>query len=119
VNIIADESVDRFIVERLRHLGYEVEYIAEISPGISDELVLRKANQVPGLLLTGDKDFGEMVFKEGASASAGIILIRLSGLETSVKIQTVVKVFEDHGDELMNYFTVISPHGVRLRRKTQ
>lgn len=58
MNCLADESVDRQIVERLRQDGHQVWYVAEMEPGISDEHVLDLANRRKCLLLTADKDFG-------------------------------------------------------------
>lgn len=55
----ADESVDR-----LREDGHQVWYAAEMEPGLSDEAVLALANREAALLLTADKDFGELVFRE-------------------------------------------------------
>jgi hypothetical protein len=45
MTILADESVDKQIVERLRQEGYDVLYIAEMEPSISDETVLQRANE--------------------------------------------------------------------------
>jgi Domain of unknown function (DUF5615) len=45
VNLLADESVDRQIVERLRQDGHDVLYVAEMEPGIADALVLERANK--------------------------------------------------------------------------
>ena len=42
MNFVADEGIDRQIVERLRQEDYEVLYIAEMEPGISDEQVLNE-----------------------------------------------------------------------------
>ena len=64
MNLLADESVDRPIVERLRDDGHEVVYVAELSPSIGDDEVLQKANDSRALLLTTDKDFGELVFRQ-------------------------------------------------------
>ena len=50
MNLLADESVDRQIVERLRDDGYLVRYVAEMEPGISDDTVLDLANQENALL---------------------------------------------------------------------
>lgn len=55
MNFLADESVDRQIVERLRQDGHLVWYVAEMEPGISDDIVLASANQEAALLLTADK----------------------------------------------------------------
>ena len=65
MNLPADESVDRQIVDLLRTDGHAVRYIAEIEPGISDDIVLDMAYQETDLLLTADKDFGELVFRQG------------------------------------------------------
>jgi predicted nuclease of predicted toxin-antitoxin system len=64
LKIVADESVDRQIVERLRLDGYEVVYIAELDPGIDDETVLDHSRRAKAILLTADKDFGELVFRQ-------------------------------------------------------
>jgi len=47
MNIVADESVDRAIVERLRSDGHDVQYIAELHPGIADNFVLDQAKHEP------------------------------------------------------------------------
>ncbi len=60
MNFVADEGLDRQIVERLRQDGHTVSYVAEMDAGISDEAVLQLANDQNALLLTSDKDFGEL-----------------------------------------------------------
>jgi predicted nuclease of predicted toxin-antitoxin system len=63
MNLLADESIDRPIVVRLRQEGHIVRYIAELEPGISDDKVLEIANNEAAPLLTADKDFGELVYR--------------------------------------------------------
>ena len=63
MNILADEGVDFPVVQRLRSDGHEVLYVAEMDPGVSDEKVLAAANDKGALLLTADKDFGELVYR--------------------------------------------------------
>jgi hypothetical protein len=63
VKIFADESVDKQIVSRLRAQGHDVVYVAELDPGIDDETVLRSSHDSNALLVTADKDFGELVFR--------------------------------------------------------
>lgn len=50
-------------MERLRHDGHDVLYVAKLSPSITDEEVLQQANDRGALLVTADKDFGELVFR--------------------------------------------------------
>ena len=64
MKLVADESVDAQIVEGLRTSGHEVIYFAELAPGTEDRDVLAVANGSQALLLTADKDFGELVFRQ-------------------------------------------------------
>lgn len=64
MNLLADEGVDKQIVEQLRRDSHDVLYVAEMEPGITDEIVLKRANEHNALLITEDKDFGELVFRQ-------------------------------------------------------
>ncbi len=115
MNLLADESVDGPIVEHLRQQGHHVEYVAEMEPGIPDEVVLGLANREGSLLLTADKDFGELIFRQ-RRLMPGIVLIRLAGLSPESKAEVVTSVIKQHGQELTRAFTVITPKSVRIRQ---
>ena len=115
---MADESVDRQIVERLRMDGHDVSYIAEMEPGICDEIVLQKANQQEAMLLTVDKDFGELTYRQKL-IHRGVVLIRLAGLSNQTKAELVAQALRDRGAEFVNAFTVISPGMIRVRITSQ
>ena len=85
-----------------------------MEPGISDDAVLSLANREKALLTT-DKDFGEMVFRQHCHAS-GIVLIRLAGLSQTSKAELVVSVIKKHKTELSEAFTVIILKTIRIRR---
>src|SRR5262245_59373161 len=104
MSFFVDESVDHPIVERLRDDGYDVLAVAEMAPSITDETVLAQANQCEDLLLTADKDFGELVFRQHP-VTAGFVLIRLVGLSAGAKAGIVSTVILDHGAELLHAFT--------------
>jgi predicted nuclease of predicted toxin-antitoxin system len=116
VNLFADESVDGPVVARLRRDSHDIVYVAELSPSITDDEVLREANARGAVLLTADKDFGELVFRQGA-IHAGVILLRLAGLENVTKGEIVAEACRLRGPELMGSFTAISPGQVRIRRR--
>lgn len=116
MKFLADEGVDKQIVDRLRQDGHTVRYVAEMEPGISDDEVLTIANQENAILLTADKDFGELIFRQGR-ISVGVILLRLAGLSQESKGDAVVSVIKDHADELQQAFAVITPGMVRIRHK--
>jgi predicted nuclease of predicted toxin-antitoxin system len=116
VNLFADESVDKPIVERLRQDTHDVVYVAELAPSITDDEVLREANGRNAVLVTADKDFGELVFRQGAIHS-GVVLLRLAGLANQTKGEIVAEVCRLRETDLIGSFTVISPGQVRIRRR--
>lgn len=116
MKFLADENVDKPIVERLRKDGHIVLYVLEMKPSISDDEVIQRANQEAALLLTADKDFGELVFRQGRIV-CGVVLIRLAGLSPQRKAKVIAAAVQEHADELARNFAVITPGAVRIRRR--
>lgn len=115
MKLIADESVDGNIVMALRASGHEVIYIAECQPGISDHDVLAYSTSHHAVLLTSDKDFGELVFRQKL-VHHGVILLRLAGQTSLTKEALVVTFINTHGQEIGHGFAVVSPDSARIRR---
>src|SRR6185295_1271582 len=103
MKFVADENVDLPIITRLRNDGHEVHAVIEGFAGISDDEVLKQANKQGVVLLTGDKDFGELVYRDHRY-NCGIVLIRLAGLSNNEKAEIVANVVKDHAAELENAF---------------
>lgn len=118
VNFLADESVDRPIVERLRRHGHHVLFVAEMEPGLPDEAVLKRARDESAVLVTADKDFGELVFRQKLLAH-GVMLLRLVGLTSEAKAELVAFQVERRAAEMAEAFTVISPGRIRVRKTRQ
>jgi predicted nuclease of predicted toxin-antitoxin system len=102
------------IAERLRSDGHDVKRITELARGSKDEAVLSLAVQEHALLLTGDKDFGELVFRQ-RRATSGVVIIRLEGFSNSEKAEIVSQAIQQNEAELSRAFTVISRGGIRIR----
>ncbi len=115
MKIVADESVDKQIVERLRVDGHEILFVVELDPGKDDETVLDHSRKANAVLLTADKDFGELVFRQHLVHS-GVLLIRLAGLKPDLKAELVATTFKQHADELSAGFAVLSRRALRLRK---
>ena len=115
MNFLADESVDQPIIDRLRQAGHLVVAVSEMAPGMSDDDVLQQANLVGATLLTSDKDFGDLVFRQG-KIHAGVILLRLSGMSNAGKADVVERAVRQHGNQMSGGFSVVSPGAVRIRR---
>ena len=114
MNFLADESIDRAITERLRQDGHEVQDVAEMAAGSTDEAVLSWAVQENAILITADKDFGEMVFRQHRLVT-GVVLLRLPGLPSGMKADIVAFAVKEHGAKLPNAFSVIKPGATRIR----
>ncbi len=116
MNFVADENIDRQIVERLREDGHTVIYVAEMDPGIPDEDVIRLADMRSSTLITADKDFGELVFRQ-ALVTHGVVLIRLAGLSQSRKAELLSSAIRERAFEIPNAFSVVTPGTIRIRHK--
>jgi predicted nuclease of predicted toxin-antitoxin system len=112
VRFLADESIDGPIVHGLRAAGHDVTYVAELAPSLVDEDVLALARQAHAVLVTSDKDFGELVFAR-ALPHDGVLLLRLHGLDPAEKVDRTVKAIADQGKALSQGFTVVDHHGIR------
>ena len=60
--IIINENVDQVLIDRLRTENFETFSIRHQHAGISDRKVINIAKEKKGLIITEDKDFGELVF---------------------------------------------------------
>lgn len=114
MNFLADEGVDKPIVDLLRSSGFDVHYILETHPGSLDEVVLSIANDENRILITQDKDFGELVYRL-RQVHQGVVLIRLGSTPASEKARIVTHVIKEYADKLTMAFTVIQASAVRIR----
>ena len=114
MKFFADENVARAIVQWLRDAGHDVCYAAEDKPGEVDTVWLQQSQAKERLLLTADKDFGALVFRDHLN-SHGVVLLRMEELtihERLVRLQTVWSIVEAHA---IGKFMVITARRVRMR----
>ena len=95
--------------------GHSVSYIAEDTPGSPDKEVLQLSSRRDKILITSDKHFGELVFRRRKSVS-GVLLVRLHEHTPAARASRVLEIIAHHGRTLQGAFTVITPHGVRIRK---
>ena len=81
MRFLADEGVDISIVSGLRAAGFEVYYVIEEIRSLSDDELLQIAYAENRILITRDKDFGELVYRL-QKVHSGVILLRLEGYNT-------------------------------------
>ena len=115
MRFIADECVDGRVVRRLIADGHELLVARKSFKGWKDTMVLAESKERDCLLITEDKDFGELVFRLRA-VHAGVVLIRLHGLSGPEQAERVSHVIREQAAELKYAFTVIGLRRMRIRK---
>jgi predicted nuclease of predicted toxin-antitoxin system len=115
MNFLADENLEKPIVDWLREEGYNVLYIAEKAPSIKDEKIIKLARKENKILITNDKDFGELVFHYGQITS-GIILIRSRDKSSEKKLELIKQVLEEMKNKISGNFIVVNENGIRIKK---
>lgn len=113
MRILANENFPGEAVEALRARGHDVFWVRTASPGIPDSRVVDRAASENRLLITFDKDFGELAFRQGLSSPAGIILFRIKAPSPARVAEMSVAVLEARSD-WAGHFSVIEEGRVRM-----
>lgn len=113
MRFLADESCDFGVVRALRSAGHDVQAVSEICPGVDDEAVAHLAQESARLLLTEDKDFGQL-FYASVGTTLGIILIRYPANARGILGHAVLEVVDQHLERLTGRFVVLQPGRVRI-----
>lgn len=115
MRFVLDENVPREVGVALRSADQTVIAVADLVPRALDEEVLELSAQQRAVLVTQDKDFGELVYRTGRS-SYGVLLLRLAGFTSQAKAEFTLKAISDHGPDLVGSFAVLTPNQLRIRR---
>ena len=113
MRILADENFPGDAVAALRGRGHDVAWIRSDAPGSSDVEVIVRAQAENRVLVTFDKDFGELAFRSKLSVSSGIILFRISMSSPVYVAQVAVAALESHVD-WADRFAVVEDDRIRM-----
>lgn len=100
----------------LRSAGHHVSTVADILPRADDAHVLELARREARVLLTEDKDFGQLVYAD-RQATGGVILMRYPASARIALPGDVVQLVADRGTDLIGRFVVMKPGRYRLGPK--
>jgi len=115
MRFLADESCDFAVVHALRAAGHDVVAVAEVARGAEDSAIVALARSDARILLTEDKDFGQLVFA-AAHHTAGVIFLRWPVGARSALGTAVVELVSTQGDSLLGSFAVVEPGKVRISK---
>ena len=114
MRLLTNENMPASLIQRLRLLGHDVLSVKESLKGEDDQVILARAQLEARILLTQDKDFGELAFRAGLAADCGVILFRLPGDDPQADQQRMVDVIESRTD-WAGMFSVVEQFRIRLR----
>jgi predicted nuclease of predicted toxin-antitoxin system len=114
VRWLVDECVDARLVERLRSAGHDVVYMSDVAPATTDVEVMAHAQKEGRLLLTEDKDFGDLVFRQGGHVP-GLVLLRLDTAMHALKSHRLDAAISRFGDGMFGRYTTIEAARFRSR----
>lgn len=113
MRILADENVPGHTVHALREQGHDVAWVAADAPGASDTQVIERAIAEERIVMTFDKDFGELAFRSGLPVSIGVVLLRVHTEDPTTLTRIVAAAIESRTD-WAGHFAVIEPNRIRL-----
>ncbi len=114
MRILADENVDRPLVEWLRGNGHDVCWLAECAPAETDRGALDRAWREGRVVLTLDRDFGYLVFHAGLPVR-GLVYLRLAARSPGELLLAFQGVWPRIEARIPGHFVVVTRHRVRVR----
>jgi predicted nuclease of predicted toxin-antitoxin system len=115
MRFLADESCDFAVVRALRAANHDVLAVAELWPGTEDSQVIREAPLQERVLVTEDRDFGQLVFAANHE-SGGVIYLRFPATARAAMASAVVDFVARHPGTLVGHFIVLQPGRARISR---
>ena len=113
MRFLVDECTGSKVAQWLRDENYEVFSVFDESRGMMDNEILAKAFSENWILITNDKDFGEMVFRERRNHH-GVVFMRLEDERAANKIEVLRKLLEGYAEKLPEEFVVVTETKVRF-----
>ena len=115
MNWLVNENVSGTVIQELRVRGHDVLSVKESMRSEADDVILARAQAERRIVVTHDKDFGELAIRSRFPADCGIILLRLSGTDREMDNQRAIEALESRMD-WAGHFSVVTDDRIRMRR---
>lgn len=114
MRFLANENFPLVSVRRLRQVRHDVVSITEETPGVADDHIVARAAREDRIILTFDRDYGELIFRAG-HASAPVLYLRYDPLSPAEPADHIIQLLSISGMDLTTRFTVADRQRVRQR----
>ncbi len=115
MNFLADENFPMPSVRRLRQAGHDVLAIITNAPGSADEDILIQADSQQRIILTFDRDFGELIFRFKAKTNIGVVYFRFEPASPEEPARLLLQILNSPNMVLHKYFTIVERGYIRQR----
>jgi len=115
MRFLANENIPLASVRQLRDAGHDVVAVIEESPGATDIQVLARAHEESRILLTFDRDYGELIFQRGLPVPAGVIYLRFDPRDPAEPASYILGFLAIQDLQLEGRFSVALRQRVRQR----
>ena len=115
MRFLVDECTGPAVAQWLRAQGHEVFSVYDEAPGSTDDELLDRAHSENWIVITNDKDFGDMIFRE-RKPHHGVIFLRLQDERPVAKINALDRLLSRFADQIADYFVVVSEKKIRFSR---
>ena len=112
----ANENFPRPSIHILKTAGFYIESISDISPGIADSAVINTASRDHAIILTFDKDYGEIIFRHNIVHPPAVVYFRSKGNDPKFAGTFLLKTIQEKTYQIENCFTVVEMDGVHQRK---
>lgn len=112
---LADENVPAATIASLRTQGYDVLSVREVAPGIADEAVLSMAAADSRILLTFDRDYGELIFRHRKRSPRSVIYLRIYPSTVDELNALLLRLIRGDAGVVDGHMVVVSQAGIRKR----
>jgi len=116
MKFLANENFPFPSIALLRNSGFKAQSISETSPGIPDIEVITQAISTDSIILTFDKDYGEIIFKHGFQNPPAVVFFRFKGETPEYAGQLLLHLINQGKISFQNIFTVIEKENIRQRK---
>jgi predicted nuclease of predicted toxin-antitoxin system len=111
VDVNVGKKVEKWLLEN----KYDLKAVRDIDPRMIDRDILKIAVSENRMVITMDKDFGELVYNSGMFHS-GVLILRIEDANADEKVKTLEKILIEHQDKLLNNFCVFQRGKLRIRK---
>ncbi len=115
MRLLANENIPLASVVALRNAGHDVTSLSETNPGTSDEAVLGLAREQGRIVVTFDRDYGNLIYAQGLASPPGVVYLRFIPRTPVETAEILLALLEQSAAALDGHFLVVDRDSFRRR----